>query len=407
MMSNNPYKPGAAHTPPHLAGRDKEKREFIRLLGQSAILENLVLTGVRGIGKTVLLRESLQQEAVERGWLWVSSDISEAVSVSERNLAERLLADLNTFSGGWKYQVIEQTTIGFKPQRERQALPFDYNTMMALFEHEPGLTSDKIKKVLLTAWDLMREQAPQKKGVVFALDEAQNLADHNAKQEYPLGVLLDVFSSIQSQGVPFMLALTGLPTLFSKLVESRTYAERMFRVLDLKNLSESDTRDAILDPLTDKESWIQDTFSDLPPTVYEVTKGYPYFIQFWCRELYDYLIGTIGTESEEMRRGVELISRIRHKLDSDFFGARCSRLTDRQRDLLILIAHLDNSDGEFTVQDIVRRSKAMSRPFSGSNANQVLNILFNQGMVFRTRHGKYALAVPLLDEYIRRITPLQ
>src|SRR5665811_1114805 len=95
----NPFRPGAGHMPPHLAGRQTERREFERLLKQTTILENLVLTGLRGLGKTVLL-ETFKPLAIQRGWLWVGADLSEAVSVSEAALAVRLLTDLSVVTSG-------------------------------------------------------------------------------------------------------------------------------------------------------------------------------------------------------------------------------------------------------------------------------------------------------------------
>lgn len=398
-MADNPYRPGAAHAPPYLAGRDAERREFSRLLAQTQILENLVLTGIRGVGKTVLMREELRKEAVKNGWLWVTSDISEAVSISEEHLVTRLLTDLNTFSGNWEYTADERHPPGFTGRPERRSIRFDFETMQALFEHEPGLTSDKLKRVLLVAWRLMQQHSANQKGIVFAWDEAQNLADQDRDKQYPLGLLLDVFSSLQSQGVPFMLLLTGLPPLFPKLVASRTFAERMFRVMTLGNLSREESRAAIIKPLEKEHDHLKDAFVRLDRMIYELTKGYPYFIQFWCRELYDYLASAsppVGKESEQLLR------RISRKLDMDFFEGRWAQLTDRQRDLLSVIAGLENRAGEFTVREIVETSKSTEQAFSNSHANQMLTALFNKGMVFKNRHGKYALAVPLLDEYIRR-----
>lgn len=397
-MRDNPYRPGAAHVPPYLAGRDSETREFSRLLKQSPILENLVLTGIRGIGKTVLMRDALRKCAAENNWLWVSSDISEAVSVSENHLAQRLLTDLNTFSGDWEYAVDERHPIGFANTSERRTIRFDYRTMMTLFEHGPGLTSDKIKGVLLEAWKLMQRSMSGKKGIVFAWDEAQNLTDRSADKQYPLGVLLDVFSSLQSLGVPFMLLLSGLPTLFPNLVESRTYSERMFRVMTLHNLGPEDSRKAIAKPLAEEPLEFKIFFDDFNDEIYEFTKGYPYFIQFWCRELYDYL----AERSIADERDAHIVERITHKLDMDFFESRWARLTDRQRDLLTVIACLESSGREFTVQEIVEKSKSTGRAFSNSHVNQMLTTLFNKGMVIKNRHGKYILAVPLLDGYIRR-----
>src|SRR5579864_7726861 len=84
----NPFKPGAGHMPPYLAGREHETGEFRKLLQQDVILNNLVLTGLRGIGKTVLL-EIFKPIAIQEGWLWAGTDLSESTSVSEENLALR------------------------------------------------------------------------------------------------------------------------------------------------------------------------------------------------------------------------------------------------------------------------------------------------------------------------------
>ena len=411
-MATNPYTPGAAHAPPYLAGRDAERREFARLLRQTRILENLLLTGIRGIGKTVLLREALQKDAFESGWLWVGSDISEGVSASEENLVKRVLVDLNTFSGDWEYDSQAQQSAGFTGGVKRESMRFGYNSMLALFQHEPGLTADKLKKVLLAAWELMQKHMPKKKGIIFAWDEAHNLADRSADDQYPLGVLLDVFTSLQSQGVPFMLALSGLPTLFPTLVKSRAYAERMFRVMTLGNLSMQETREAVRKPLQKiTESKDEDDLSEKiltmftklilwmnPGEIYNLSKGYPYFIQFWCREIYDY--GVNAEPDGETETGV--YKRIARKLDTDFFEARWSNLSDRQRDLLCVIARLDNSGGEFSVQEIVNMSQKTKHAFSNSHVNQMLTALYEKGMVFKNRRGKYVLALPLLDEYILR-----
>src|SRR5665811_1207743 len=77
----NPYRPGAGHMPPHLAGREREYAEFDRLLEQEEILENVVLTGLRGVGKTVLM-ETFKPRAMQRGWLWATADLSESASIS-------------------------------------------------------------------------------------------------------------------------------------------------------------------------------------------------------------------------------------------------------------------------------------------------------------------------------------
>jgi hypothetical protein len=392
----NPFKPGAGHTPPYLAGRDAERDEFARLLAQDTILENLVLTGLRGVGKTVLL-ESLKPLAIEERWLWVGTDLSESTSVSEGSMAKRICADLSLVTSNVVVGRHEETLPGFEGERRVHEVRLNYDTLAGIYAETPGLSADKLKAVLHRVWSAL-SQYTDVRGIVFAYDEAQTLSDQASKEEFPLSLLLDVFQSIQRAGLPMMLVLTGLPTLFPKLVEARTFSERMFRVVYLKSLSASESRDAILKPIADANCPVR-LGEPAVDEIVDMSGGYPYFIQFVCREVYDaFLQRTGGDAIPEVPR-----SEIERKLDSDFFAGRWARATDRQRDLLSIIASLEHCDDEFTVQDIVERSKsADAKPFSSSHANQMLATLSEQGLVFKNRHGRYSFAVPLLSRFIRR-----
>lgn len=99
------------------------------------------------------------------------------------------------------------------------------------------------------------------------------------------------------------------------------------------------------------------------------------------------------------------VADIERKLDVDFFAGRWARATDRQRELLSVIAGLDHCDDEFTVQQAVEQSRqVLKKPFSASHVNQMLAALAARGLVFKNRHGRYSFAVPLLGGYIRRQT---
>lgn len=388
----NPFKPGAGHAPPFLAGREPEKREFEKLLGQTTILENLVLTGLRGVGKTVLL-DTFKPLAISRGWHWVGADLSESVSVSEESLAVRLLADLSVVSSS--VTIGEQSGVGFASVPQAQKL--DFPTLIEIYTATPGLVTDKLKAVLEAVAEATANE--NKKGIVFAYDEAQNLVDSPAKNQFPLSVLLDVFQSIQRKGIPFMLALTGLPTLFPKLVEARTFAERMFRVVSLDRLDEEASREAILRPIDSTDCPVR--FDDISvSTICEESGGYPYFIQFICREVYDSFIQSYADDGSVAPVPLDAITR---KLDSDFFAGRWAKATDRQRQLLWVIAHLDNAGGEFTVQEIVEESKKrLRKPFGNSHANQMLSSMGDMGLIYKNRWGRYSFAVPLFDRFIHR-----
>jgi hypothetical protein len=236
------------------------------------------------------------------------------------------------------------------------------------------------------------------RGVVFAYDEAQTMSDHAETNQFPLSVLLDVFQSIQRKEVPFMLVMVGLPTLFPKLVEARTYAERMFSVQILGRLNSKDCEDAITKAIKDAKSPIK----FVPQTVTLITEksgGYPYFVQFFCKELFDIFVQQFTLEGAMYPVPIFGIMK---KLDKDFFSGRWARATDRQRDLLSIIAKLPNCDDEFSVQEIAQESKKAQSPFSPSHVNQMLGTLGEAGLIYKNRYGRYAFAVPLLGQFIRR-----
>jgi len=138
-----------------------------------------------------------------------------------------------------------------------------------------------------------------------------------------------VFQSIQRRGIRFLLVLAGLPTLFPKLVDARTFAERMFRVVFLKRLDEHHSREAILRPIEAKQRPIQLDEKSVHAIVHSAG-GYPYFIQFICRAVYD---SFLSNYQRTQRYGSVPIADIMRKLDGDFFAGRWSRVTDRQRDV--------------------------------------------------------------------------
>jgi len=391
----NPFRPGAGHMPPYLAGREEEEEELRRLLRQETILENMVLTGLRGVGKTVLL-DTFKPLAMEAGWLWVGTDLSESSSISEESFATRLLTDLSLVTSSLVVEHHTLQPVGFTSEATEVAVTLTFSTLAELFSGTPGLVADKVKRVLEVVAEALARQG--RRGLIFAYDEAQNLSDHADKGQFPLSLLLDCFQSIQRKGVPFMLVLAGLPTLFPKLVDARTFAERMFRVVFLRRLGRDESREAILRPLAATEGGVP--FDDATvETIIDLSGGYPYFIQFVCREVYDLFLQQRDS-GQPLAVPVEAIQR---KLDTDFFAGRWARATDRQRALLKVVAQLPHCDGEFTVQEVVARSReVLDKPFSPSHANQMLATLSEAGLIYKNRHGKYSFAVPLLGDFIRR-----
>jgi hypothetical protein len=391
----NPFRPGAGHMPPYLAGRETETDEFQRLLAQDVILENLVLTGLRGVGKTVLL-DTFKPVALESGWGWVGTDLSESTSVSEERFALRPMADLAVLTGSIVVESRRVLGVGFRPEEREIRQTLDFDVLHTVYRETPGLVSDKLKAVLDLVWQHLKREG--RRGLIFAYDEAHNLSDHPRRDEYPLSLLLDVFQSVQKMGMPLMLVLAGLPTLFPKLVEARTFAERMFRVVFVDRLNEQESREAIVKPIQQQECPFALEEESIRQ-ILDASAGYPFFLQFMAREVVDLYLQNLPAG----RAPLIPMDGILRKLDGDFFAGRWARATDRQRDLLTVIAHLENSGGEFTVQEITDKSRdLLAKPFSPSHTSQLLGALCKSNLIYKNRHGKYSFAVPLLGQFILR-----
>jgi AAA+ ATPase superfamily predicted ATPase len=397
----NPFTPGAGHSPPYLAGREEEKAEFKKLLQQTIVMSNPILSGLRGVGKTVLLEE-LKSIAIAEGWYWVGTDMSETASLTEQNLATRLLADLAVVTSQFVIAKKDTKSAWFHEINLGPDLVLGYDTLLSYYNSVPGLVTDKLKAVLEIVGRLL---AGQNRGLIFAYDEAQNLSDHAKDKEFPLSLVLDVFQSLQRKNHRFLLTLAGLPTLYPKLVEARTSAERMFRVTTMDRLDNAHAREAITKPIA-KSGSPYPLGEALISEIVAASGGYPYFIQFICREVYDAALQR-AEKGEALKVSIPDIVR---KLDADFFAGRWAKATERQRDLLGVIASLDNMGTDFSVGEVVEKAKILVRQkqltlsFSASHINQMLKSLADTGFVFKEYHGKYRFAVPLLGQFIRRQT---
>ncbi|EKE00281.1 MAG: hypothetical protein ACD_22C00061G0005 [uncultured bacterium] len=394
----NPFKPGAGHMPPYLAGREMEKEEFDKLLDQNVILQNLILTGLRGIGKTVLL-EGFRPLATKKDWLWVGTDFSESVSVTEKTMVLRLITDIALITSNLMIASNQYTSIGFKDSSDTRGkdVYLDFMTLSNIYNNTPGFESDKLKKVLEIVWIYLSKQGV--KGLIFAYDEAQTISDHSQDHQYPFSLLIDVFQSTQKKGIPFMLVLTGLPTILTKLIECRTYTERLFRVLVLEKLNNEESKEAILKPIQDNET-VEFTRESINLIIKE-SGGYPYFIQYICKEVYDIFVqqSKIG---EKLAVPMDAIIR---KLDNDFFAGRWAKATEREKELMIIIAKYGKQ--EFTVKEILPEvTKSNIKPFGRSQINQMFTRLTDVGLLYKNRKGIYSFAVPLLERYIIRVSSL-
>lgn len=389
----NPFRPGAGQLPPYFAGREKERNDFKSLLLQSPVLKNLVLIGLKGVGKTVLL-DRFKTMAVEQGWIWAGNKISDAVSRKEQSLPMAIIADLAPLISSFTLKPTERKIGGNLTDGKKINLSFP--VLSAMYQETPGLDSDKLKYVLEVIWNTVKSRV---KGIVLAYDEAQILKDQATEKQYPLSFLLEVIQYLQSKKIPYLLVLSGLPTLFQNLTEARTYSEKTFQIISLDKLNNKESREAILKPIQSKACPV--TFNEhVISEIIKHSRGYPYFIQFYCKESFDSILqqGKLGIKVPNFR-----IPEIIRKLDSDFYSESWNQITDRQRELLSVIAKLPTANEEFTIKDMILKSAAISRrPFKAAHINNMIIKLMDFGLIFKRRWSKYLFAVPLFADYINR-----
>ncbi len=394
LLIENPFRPGAGHQPPVLGGRQDELEFFRRSLRQKVITENVLITGLRGFGKTVLM-EHLKSAAREHYWLWAGVDLSESSSLTEERLALRILTDVASAlarTAQSEESDRANSAAGNElaiSQNEKHAEVFDQ--LKSVYERAPGLPSDKLKAALSTALSIVAKS--RMSGLAFMYDEAQCLSDHAEDDQFPMSMLIETIAALQKQdGVaPCILVLSGLPSVHDALTETRTYTERMFRVLRLERLTRTETASAIVSPLSKLSPPLHPSKGVIAKAI-DLSGGYPYLIQFFGKELVDGLLKNGGFLSEQDFPEPDVIDR----LDAGLFGARWNKTTDKQREFLRFVAMRPNDDlPDFSASEISHISH-----FTNGQASQLLHALTDKGLVYRSRHGRYAFTVPMSEKMI-------
>ncbi len=393
----NPYRPGAGHMPPLLAGRASEQDHFKRLLGQNFATSNVLITGLRGVGKSVLL-ESMRRMAEQEGWIWVGNDLSESSTLSEERLAMRILTDVSEALSRTLWRDRDGRSFDRQVDTSETDNPYAYDALRSMYDRSPGLPSDRLKSTLIRLGALVtRAKSP---GMVFAYDEAQCMCDHAERDEFPMSMLIETISAMQKrEGVSqCLLVLSGLPQVFDALTETRTYTERMFHVMTLERLSRPDTLVAILTPLNELKPQINASKA-LVDKVTDLTGGYPYLIQFFGREMVEQMLRNGGVLHEKDFPSVDVLDR----LDAGLFAARWNKTSDKQRNVLRLIAKRPQTDTiDFSAQELATLSDGHEGGLSNAQASQMLQALCERGLLYRTRHGRYAFTVPMSEVMILR-----
>ena len=385
----NPYSPGAGSPPPELAGRDKI-REQIRIaierirIGNSA--KSVLMVGLRGVGKTVLL-DRMRQDAENAGVLTIRIEVPENRSLpallaphlrqvllrlnrveSAKDVAKRALRALAGFAKGLKVK-FKDIEVGI-----------DY-------EAEPGLADNGDLEVDLTSLLEQVGLAAKNAGsaVVMFIDELQYI------ESSQFAALISALHRCAQQKLPLTVVGAGLPQLRALAGEAKSYAERLFDYPTVGPLTATEAELAIVKP-----AQVQgvEFAKDAVAQIIIETRGYPYFLQEWGKHSWD-----VADESPIAIEDVRTASdEAVAALDESFFRVRFDRLTSAEKRYLRAMAEL--GPGPHRSGDIAQvLDKAVNL------LGPVRKSLITKGMIWSPSHGDTAFTVPLFDEFMRRIIP--
>ena len=382
----NPFSPGADSPPPELAGRDGILEQARVLLGRILAKrpeKSLLLTGLRGVGKTVLLNE-IERMAQASGYrtILIEAHEGKSLAVLLPPQLRRLLFDLDRIAGaGDKVRrgiaVLKSFVGAIKIKVGEIDISLD-------IEPEPGTADSGDLETDLPSLFMAVGEAAQERGVAVALliDELQ----YFSSQE--LSALIMAMHKMQQRQLPLLLIAAGLPILPGLMGESKSYAERLFSFPDIGPLPEPDATKALQDPVRQAgEAFEPAALAE----IFRLTRGYPYFLQEWGYQAWNH--ATASPISLAVVRQTSAL--VAQRLDENFFRVRFDRLTPREKKYLRAMAEL--GPGPHRTGDVADKLGVKINTLGPVRAN-----LIKKGMVYSPSHGDMAFTVPLFDEFMRR-----
>ncbi|MFA5975245.1 MAG: ATP-binding protein [Elusimicrobiota bacterium] len=385
----NPYAPGAGTPPPELAGRD-DLIEMVRIalerVRASRPTKSVLLVGLRGVGKTVLL-DRMRENAEATGIHTLRVESPESRSLPAI-LAPQLRQALLRLSRNEKAKELAQRALrglaGFA-----RALKVKYHDIEVGFdfEPEPGLADNGDLEHDLQALLEVTGAAAKNAGTALAMfvDELQYV------NEGELAALITALHRTAQRNMPVVLVGAGLPQLPGRMGRAKSYSERLFDFLTVGPLTPDAARIAIVKPATEQGVQVND---DALEHIIEKTHRYPYFLQEWGKHAWD------AAESSPIDlRAVEQASQTAiAALDESFFRVRFDRLTPLEKRYMRAMANI--GPGPHRSGDIADQLGREVTSLAPTRSQ-----LIAKGMIWSPSHGDTAFTVPLFDEFMKRIMP--
>ena len=381
----NPYSPGAGRRPPELAGRELELRRFDVLaarLEQGRSDRGLIITGLRGVGKTVLLNE-FRRRAEDHHWIVAKIEAGgdrPLATMAAQSLNQALRSASGRFGGRERFtralEVFRAFSLKVSPDG---ALALGLDVDAARGRADTGELETDLTEL---ATDLSHAGTELGLGVLVLIDEMQDLADHE------LAAVAAASHETGQLDLPFIVIGAGLPNLPVALTEAKSYAERLYEYLAVGPLGPDDAAEALVVPAAAHEvTWDADAL-DL---VCEASAGYPYFLQVYGNVVWNYASHNPITAAD-----AEVgVLAARQELDIGFYGSRWERATPAQQAYLRALA--EGGDAPGTTAVVASRLKR--RP---SDVSVARDQLIKKGLLYAPDRGHVAFTVPGMADFVTR-----
>ncbi len=371
----NPYAPGAGTPPPALVGRDAiidDASIALQRWKAARTSQHLLVTGLRGVGKTVLLGKlaALGEHAgyrVIRVEALGGDDTLRSFLRQARRIVEELDGGARVGRALRSIESVSLTVVGTGVAVERQATTPDREAL-----------SDVVTDVVAAAAD-------DGLGIMIALDEAQMLDHHDIRR------LLAGAHRCGQDGLPLYAVLAGLPNLVGDVAKAATYAERMFTVADLGPLTPDQVVEAVVTPAEEiGVSWTPDASE----AIVDLSDGFPFFVQTWAYHTWNAAIDDPISAADVERAA----PNANHALDSSFFAARIARIPASEVAYVQALASL--GPGPHRSGDVAAAADKTTPQVAAFRDR-----LIDEGVIYAPRYGWVEFAIPHFDRYVARALP--
>lgn len=385
----NPYSPSAGSPPPELSGRDKLREQVRIMIARLRIgnpAKSVLIVGLRGVGKTVLL-DRMRSDAEGDGVITIQIEVPENKSLPAL-LAPQLRLALLRLSRFEKAKEAAQRGLsaiaGFAKGLKVKFGDIEVGLDMP---SEPGLADNGDLEGDLTSLleEVGRAARAADTAAVLFIDELQYV------KEEQFAALISALHRCSQSKLPLTLVGAGLPQLRALAGNAKSYAERLFDYPMIGALDGDQAASAIVKPARSEGVEFE---PDAVAAIIHDTQGYPYFLQEWGKHAWDVARSSPITADNVRQASIEAVAA----LDESFFRVRFDRLTPAEKRYLRAMAEL--GPGPHRSGDI---AAALGKPVNAMGP--VRQHLITKGMIWSPGHGDTAFTVPLFDEFMQRIMP--